>query len=292
MSVQRQVYMNGHLVTKEQAVISVFDHGFLYGDGVFEGIRIYDDVIFRLTEHLERLYDSAKSILLEIPLTLAEMEEAVVATVRANELSSGYIRLVVSRGVGDLGLDPRNCPLASIVIIADTIQLFPAEFYERGLKIVTVPTRRNAPDAVNPQIKSLNYLNSVLVKIEAANAGALEALTLNAQGYVCEGSGDNVFIVKKGVVYTPPIYLGVLDGITRRTIIELCHQLDLPLREQPFTRHDVFVADECFLTGTAAELIPVVEVDRRTIGTGIPGDVTKRLHSAFHEVARSMGRRV
>lgn len=292
MSVQRQVYMNGQLVTKEQAVISVFDHGFLYGDGVFEGIRIYDGVIFRLTEHLERLYDSAKSILLEIPLTQAEMEEAVVATVRANELASGYIRLVVSRGVGDLGLDPRNCPLASIVIIADTIQLFPVEFYERGLKIVTVPTRRNAPDAVNPQIKSLNYLNSVLVKIEAANAGALEALTLNAQGYVCEGSGDNVFIVKKGVVYTPPIYLGVLDGITRRTIIELCHQLDLPLLEQPFTRHDVFVADECFLTGTAAELIPVVEVDRRTIGTGIPGDVTKRLHSAFHEVARTMGRRV
>lgn len=292
MSAARQIYLNGQLVNKEEAVVSVFDHGLLYGDGVFEGIRIYDGVIFRLTEHLERLYDSARSILLNIPLTLAEMEEAVVETVRANGLTSGYIRLVVSRGVGDLGLDPRNCPTPTVIIIADTISLFPAQHYEQGLKIITVPTRRNAPDTLNPQLKSLNYLNSVLVKIEAANAGALEALTLNAQGYVCEGSGDNVFIAKRGVLYTPPVYLGVLDGITRRAIIELCQTHAIEVREQPFTRHDVYVADECFLTGTAAELIPVVEVDKRPIGAGVPGALTKRLHALFHELARTQGRRV
>lgn len=288
----RKIYLNGQLVGKEQAVVSVFDHGFLYGDGIFEGIRIYDSVVFKLDEHLDRLYDSAKSILLQIPLSQEEMAEAVLMTIRENGLTDGYVRLVVSRGDGDLGLDPRSCKRANVIIIADTIQLFPQEFYEQGLKIVTVPTRRNGPAALNPQIKSLNYLNSVLVKIEAANAGALEALTLNAEGYVCEGSGDNVFIVKRGTVYTPPVYLGALDGITRRTIIELCAQHGIPLVETPFTRHDVFIADECFLTGTAAELIPVVEVDKRTIGTGVPGDITKRLHALFHEVARTIGRRV
>ncbi|MCY0875801.1 MAG: branched-chain-amino-acid transaminase [Firmicutes bacterium] len=292
MSAARQIYLNGSLVSKEEAVVSVFDHGFLYGDGVFEGIRIYDGVIFRLDEHLERLYDSARSILLEIPMAIEQMEEAVVDTVRANGLTSGYIRLVVSRGVGDLGLDPRNCPVASVIIIADTISLFPAKYYDEGLKIVTVPTRRNGVDALNPAIKSLNYLNSVLVKIEAANAGVFEALTLNAQGYVCEGSGDNVFIAKKGVIYTPPVYLGVLDGITRRAILDLCKEAAIEVREQPFTRHDVYVADECFLTGTAAELIPVVEVDRRPIGAGIPGELTKRLHKAFHELARTQGRKI
>ncbi|MCY0901827.1 MAG: branched-chain-amino-acid transaminase [Firmicutes bacterium] len=292
MSTDRKIFLNGQLVPKEQAVVSVFDHGFLYGDGVFEGIRLYDGVIFRLAEHIERLYDSAHSILLTVGMTPTEMEDAVVETVRANGLTNGYIRLVVSRGPGDLGLDPRSCPKASVIIIADTIQLFPVELYEQGLKIITVPTRRNAVDALNPQIKSLNYLNSILVKMEAANAGALEALTLNAQGYVCEGSGDNVFVLKKGVLYTPPVYLGVLDGITRRTILDLCAELSIPVREEPFTRHDVYVAQECFLTGTAAELIPVVEVDRRTIGTGVPGPVTKRLHAAFHKVAREQGRKV
>jgi branched-chain amino acid aminotransferase len=288
----RKVYLDGKLVSKEQAVVSVFDHGFLYGDGVFEGIRIYGGVVFRLDEHIARLYHSARSILLDIPLTPAEMIEATLETVRANGLRDGYIRLVVSRGAGDLGLDPRNCKKASVIIIADSITLFPAEFYENGLRIVTVPTRRNAPDTLNPQIKSLNYLNSVLVKIEAANAGVLEALTLNAQGYVCEGSGDNVFIVKKGKLYTPPVYLGVLAGITRQAIIDLCGQLGLPLAEEPFTRHDVYVSDECFLTGTAAELIPVVEVDRRPIGDGRPGPVTRRLREAFHRLARTDGRHV
>ncbi len=292
MSETRKIYLNGQLVPKEQAVVSVFDHGFLYGDGIFEGIRIYDGVIFRLQEHLERLYESAKSILLTIPMDFAEMKDAVVGTVRANGLRDGYIRLVVSRGPGDLGLDPRNCTTANVVIIADTIQLFPRELYEQGLKIVTVPTRRNSPSSLNPQIKSLNYLNSILVKIEAANAGVLEALTINGDGYVCEGSGDNVFIVKRGKVLTPPTYLGALDGITRRSIMDLCDQLGLTLEESPFTRHDVYVADECFLTGTAAELIPVVEVDKRQIGTGKPGEVTKRLHQAFHDLARTQGQQV
>jgi branched-chain amino acid aminotransferase len=292
MDVSRQIYLNGQLVPSEQAVVSVFDHGYLYGDGVFEGIRIYDGVIFRLDEHLERLYDSAKSILMTIPIAYEEMAKAVIDTVRANGLQNGYIRLVISRGPGDLGLDPRNCPKPTIVIIADTIKLFPEEFYQNGLKIVTVPTRRNSPAALNPQIKSLNYLNSVLVKIEAAQAGALEALTVNADGYVCEGSGDNVFIVKKGKVYTPPVYLGALDGITRREIFAICENLGIPLVETPFTRHDVFIADECFLTGTAAELIPVVGVDGRTVGEGTPGPITKQLHQAFHQAARTHGRRI
>lgn len=292
MGSDRKIYLNGKLVPQDQAVVSVFDHGFLYGDGIFEGIRIYDGVIFRLQEHLVRLYESARSILLDIPLAYKDLEEAVVNTVLANDLRDGYIRLVVSRGVGDLGLDPRNCPVANVVIIADTIQLFSQELYDQGLKIVTVPTRRNSPSALNPQIKSLNYLNSILVKIEAANAGVLEALTLNSDGYVCEGSGDNVFIVKRGKVITPPTYLGALDGITRRSIIDLCERNGIPIMETPFTRHDVYVADECFLTGTAAELIPVVEVDKRPIGSGVPGEITKRLHAAFHEIARTEGRRV
>lgn len=292
MSDGRQIYLNGQIVPSEQAVVSVFDHGFLYGDGVFEGIRVYDGMVFRLDDHLERLYDSSKSILMQIPLAYEDMASAVLDTVRANGLTNGYIRLVVSRGPGDLGLDPRNCSKPTIVIIADAIQLFPEEFYENGLKIVTVPTRRNSPAALNPQIKSLNYLNSILVKIEAANAGVMEALTVNADGYVCEGSGDNVFIVKKGKVYTPPVYLGALDGITRRTMIDLCAQLDIPLLETPFTRHDVYVSDECFLTGTAAELIPVVEVDGRPIGEGKPGAITRHLHESFHQLVSTQGRHI
>ncbi len=288
----RLIYLNGQLVPKDKAVVSVFDHGFLYGDGIFEGIRIYDGVVFRLDEHLERLYDSAKSILLHIPLEFEEMAKAVLDTVRANQLQNGYIRLVISRGAGDLGLDPRSCSTPNIIIIADEIQLFPSEFYENGLRIVTVATTRNSPNALNPQIKSLNYLNSILVKMEAINAGVLEALTVNAQGYVCEGSGDNVFIVKKGKVYTPPVYLGALDGITRHTIMDICAELNIPLLETPFTRHDVYIADECFLTGTAAELIPVVEVDARIIGSGKPGAVTQRLLTAFREVAKMQGRRI
>lgn len=291
-SADRKIYLNGQLVPKSQAVVSVFDHGFLYGDGIFEGIRIYDGVIFRLDEHLVRLYESAKSILLTIPLTFDEMADAIVETVRANHLQSGYIRVVVSRGEGDLGLDPRSCPRANVVVIADTVRLFPQELYDHGLRIVTVPTQRNSPAALNPQIKSLNYLNSVLVKMEAANSGVLEALTVNAQGYVCEGSGDNVFIVKRRKVYTPPIYLGALDGITRRAIMDVCEKLELPLSETPFTRHDVYVADECFLTGTAAEVIPVIEVDGREIGNGKPGPITQQLLKEFRKIVREQGRRV
>ncbi|MDI3328724.1 MAG: branched-chain-amino-acid transaminase [Alicyclobacillaceae bacterium] len=275
------IYLNGQFVPPEQAVVSVFDHGFLYGDGIFEGIRAYGGNIFRLRQHIVRLYESAKSILLQIPMTMEEMEEAVAETVRRNGLKDAYIRLVVSRGPGDLGLDPRNCSGPNVIIIADQIKLYPQEFYDRGMRVVTVPTRRNNPDALNPKIKSLNYLNNVLTKIEAARAGALEALMLNQEGYVCEGSGDNVFIVKNGRVITPPTYLGALEGITRNTIIEICRKEGIPVAEEPFTRHDVYVADECFLTGTAAEVVPVVEVDGREIGSGLPGEMTKRLTEKF-----------
>ena len=292
MSGERKIFLNGRLVPKEQAVVSVFDHGLLYGDGVFEGIRIYGGNVFRLDDHLVRLYESARSILLDIPLDFERMAEAVLQTVRANDLQDGYIRLVVTRGAGDLGLDPRNCPQPTVIVIADNIRLFPQEYYDNGLSIVTVATRRPGVDALNPQIKSLNYLNNVMVKLEAIHAGALEALTVNGQGYVCEGSGDNVFIVRRGSVITPPCYLGALDGITRRAIMDLCEQMEIPLAETPFTRHDIYVADECFLTGTAAELIPVVEVDRRRIGSGKPGAITRRLHEAFHQLARTEGRRI
>lgn len=286
------IYLDGNLVPKSEAKISVFDHGFLYGDGIFEGIRIYSGNIFKLHEHLVRLYESAKSICLEIPLTMEEMEEATVETVRANNLQDGYIRLVVSRGAGDLGLDPANCPKPCVVIIADQVRLYPQELYEKGLEIVTVPTRRNTVDALNPKIKSLNYLNNVLVKLEAKRAGVLEALMLNSEGYVCEASGDNVFLVKNGLILTPPGYLGALEGITKNVVMDLARNLGYDVQEVPFTRHDVFVADEVFLTGTAAEVIPVVNVDGRVIGTGKPGEVTKQLITAFREIVTTDGRKV
>ena len=286
------IYLDGKLVPKSEAKISVFDHGFLYGDGVFEGIRIYSGNIFRLREHLVRLYESARSIMLEIPLTMEEMEEATVETVRANNLQDGYIRLVVSRGAGDLGLDPANCPKPCVVIIADQVRLYPQELYEKGMEIVTVPTRRNRVDALNPKIKSLNYLNNVLVKLEAKRAGVLEALMLNSEGYVCEASGDNVFIVKNGRILTPPGYLGALEGITKNVVMELARKLGYDVREEPFTLHDVYVADEMFLTGTAAEVIPVVNVDGRVIGVGQPGEITKQLITAFREIVTKDGRKV
>jgi branched-chain amino acid aminotransferase len=286
------VYLNGQFVEKSRAVVSVFDHGFLYGDGIFEGIRSYDGNVFCLHEHIKRLYESAKSILLTIPLTPEEMEEAVLDTLRVNHLRDAYIRLIVSRGVGDLGLDPRNCRQATVIIIAEQLKLFPAEFYEQGLKIVTVPTRRNVPDALNPKIKSLNYLNNILVKLEAARAGCLEALMLNQDGYVCEGSGDNVFLVKDGKIVTPPTYLGALEGITRNVVIELCAKLGIPCEEKPFTRHDVYVADEVFLTGTAAEMIPVIEVDGREIGDGKVGAYTKLLTEEFRKLTTERGVKV
>lgn len=284
--------MNGEFVEKEKAVVSVYDHGFLYGDGVFEGIRSYGGNVFCLKEHVKRLYESAKSILLTIPMPVEEMEEAVLQTLQKNEYADAYIRLIVSRGKGDLGLDPRSCVKPSVIIIAEQLKLFPQEFYDNGLSVVSVASRRNTPDALDPRIKSMNYLNNVLVKIEAAQAGVLEALMLNQQGYVCEGSGDNVFIVKDGKVLTPPSYLGALEGITRNSVIELCERLNISYEERPFTRHDVYVADEVFLTGTAAELIPVVKVDSREIGDGKPGSVTKRLTEEFKKLTRERGVRV
>ncbi|EEL23587.1 Branched-chain amino acid aminotransferase [Bacillus cereus Rock1-3] len=284
--------MNGEFVEKEKAVVSVYDHGFLYGDGVFEGIRSYGGNVFCLKEHVKRLYESAKSILLTIPMPVEEMEEAVLQTLQKNEYADAYIRLIVSRGKGDLGLDPRTCVKPSVIIIAEQLKLFPQEFYDNGLSVVSVASRRNTPDALDPRIKSMNYLNNVLVKIEAAQAGVLEALMLNQQGYVCEGSGDNVFIVKDGKVLTPPSYLGALEGITRNSVIELCERLNISYEERPFTRHDVYVADEVFLTGTAAELIPVVKVDSREIGDGKPGSVTKRLTEEFKKLTRERGVRV
>jgi branched-chain amino acid aminotransferase len=286
---QQWIYLNGDFVTKEDAKISVYDHGFLYGDGIFEGIRIYDGNIFRLKEHLDRLYDSAKSIQLEIPLTWEEMQEAVVETVRRNERRDGYIRLVVSRGPGDLGLDPRRCPKAWVIIIVEQLAIYPEEAYRNGLVSISVSPRRNIPDALNPKIKSLNYLNNILVKLQANLAGVGEAIMLNAQGYVAEGSSDNIFIVKRGVVYTPPTWVGALEGITRGAIIELCGKLGLPLKEEPFTLHDVYTADEVFFTGTAAEVIAVREVDGRTIGAGKAGPITMRLLEEFRKIVTVEG---
>ncbi|AGT33000.1 branched-chain amino acid aminotransferase [Geobacillus genomosp. 3] len=278
---EQWIFLNGELVTKENAKISVYDHGFLYGDGVFEGIRVYSGNVFRLEEHIDRLYNSAKSILLDIPYTKDEMIGYLLETVRRNGYQDAYIRLVVSRGVGDLGLDPYKCKTPQIVIIVEPLALFPKHLYETGIEVVTVATRRNRSDVLSPKVKSLNYLNNILVKIEAHLANVSEALILNDQGYVAEGSGDNVFIVKDDVIYTPPGYVGALEGITRQAIIEIATELGYTVKEEPFTRHDVYVADEVFLTGTAAEVISVIKVDGRTIGDGTPGPHTKRLLEEF-----------
>lgn len=286
------IYLNGQYVTKENATISVYDHGFLYGDGIFEGIRVYSGNIFKCREHLERLYDSAKSIMLDIPLTLEDMQDAMVETIRRNELRDGYIRLIVSRGAGNLGLDPRRCPQASVIIIVEQLAIYPEEAYRNGLRTVSVSQRRNIPDALNPKIKSLNYLNNILVKIQANLADVGEAIMLNAQGYVAEGSSDNIFIIKKGVVYTPPCYLGALEGITRAAIMELCGKLGYTLKEEPFTLHDVYVADEVFFTGTAAEVIAVREVDGRIIGSGEAGPMTLNLLKHFREIVTQDGVKV
>jgi branched-chain amino acid aminotransferase len=286
------IYLDGQFVTKENAKVSVYDHGFLYGDGIFEGIRVYNGNIFKCKEHLDRLYDSAKSIMLNIPLSYEEMQSAVVESVRRNELRNGYIRLIVSRGPGDLGLDPRRSPKASVIIIVEQLAIYPEEAYVYGLKIVSVSTRRNIPDALNPKIKSLNYLNNILVKIQANLAGVGEALMLNAQGYVAEGSGDNIFIVKNGVLTTPPSYIGALEGITRAAIIDICGRIGYKVKEEPFTLHDVYVADEVFLTGTAAEVIAVREVDARIIGEGKAGPITTHLLKEFRSIVDKDGVKV
>ncbi|MGM8365017.1 branched-chain-amino-acid transaminase [Virgibacillus sp. W0181] len=283
------IFLNGQFVNKNDAVISVFDHGFLYGDGVFEGIRVYSGNIFKLDEHIDRLYESAHSIMLDIPYTKEELKQIIVKTVCKNELSSAYIRVVISRGAGDLGLDPRNCPMPTVLVIAEALAIYSSELYENGLKVASVANRRSRPDVLNPQIKSLNYLNNILVKLASVQADADEALILNDQGYVTEGSADNIFIVKNGKISTPPVYLGALEGITRNVIIEVSEELGYELEEKPFTLHDVYVADEVFLTGTAAEVIPVVVVDNRKIGDGKPGDTTKHLLEAFRKLVLTDG---
>lgn len=283
------IFLGGEFVKKEDAVISVYDHGFLYGDGVFEGIRVYSGNVFRLDAHLKRLYESAHSIMLEIPYTFEEMTQIIVDTVRKNELSSAYIRVVVSRGKGNLGLDPKSCSQPRVIVIAEPLALYPKELYERGLKVGSVATRRNRPDVLSPQIKSLNYLNNILVKLEANQAGVDEALMLNDQGYVTEGSADNIFLVKNGVLYTPPVYLGALEGITRNAIIDLAKRNGYEVKEQPFTRHDVYIADEVFLTGTAVEVIAVIDVDTRKIADGKPGPVTNHLLAEFRKLVTEDG---
>ncbi len=285
-----KIYLNGTLVPKEKAVVSVFDHGLLYGDGVFEGIRCYNGRIFALDEHIARLYDSAKAIDLAIPMSRAEMSDAVAMTCRENELHDGYVRLIITRGVGTLGLNPYQCDTPQVIIIAAQIQLYPKELYQEGLSLVTVGTLRNLPEAINPRIKSLNYLNNVLAKIEAINAGCMEAVMLNAQGAVAEATGDNIFALRGNVLRTPPATEGALEGITRNMVIMLAREKGLEVVETRMSRYDLYTADEVFLTGTAAEVIGVVKIDRRTIGDGKPGQMTRQLTEAYHAYACSNGR--
>lgn len=285
-----KIYLNGKFVNKEDAMVSVFDHGLLYGDGIFEGIRAYNGRVFRLREHIDRLWDSGKAIALNIPMTKAEMEKALLQTLAINKLSDAYIRLVVTRGAGDLGLDPANCSEPTIFIIADKITLYPEKLYTEGLEVITVATRRNMPDALSPNIKSLNYLNNIMAKLEAKRAGVPEAIMLNAQGYVVECSGDNIFVIKNGIVSTPPASAGALKGVTRNAAIELIkNKLKLEFKEELITTYDLYCADECFLTGTAAETIPVVKIDGRVIGEGKPGKVTLKLFKEFRSLTRSTG---
>lgn len=284
-----KIYIDGRYYDEKTAKVSVFDHGLLYGDGVFEGIRAYNGRVFKLKEHIDRLFYSAKAILLTIPMSHEELCRAVVETCRRNRVKDGYIRLVVTRGVGTLGLNPNKCKKPSIIIIAGKIQLYPPEYYEKGLEIVTVPTTRNLHNAVNPAIKSLNYLNNILAKIEANNAGCEEAIMLNANGYVSECTGDNIFLVKDRQLTTPPLSAGALYGITRGTVMDLARAAGYPVSEPNLTRYDVFNADECFVTGTGAEIVPVVKVDGRLIGDGRPGSVTRELVKAYHTLTNSTG---
>lgn len=284
-----KIFLNDRLVDKENATVSVFDHGLLYGDGVFEGIRAYNGLIFKLSEHLDRLFESAHTLMLEIPMTKTELQKAVIQTLKANALMDAYIRLVVTRGPGDLGLDPRKCKKATLFIIADKITLYPKEYYEKGLKIATVPTVRNHPEALNPQLKTLNYLNNILAKIEATNAGVDEALLLNAQGYVTECTAENVFFVKGNCLKTPPPYVGILRGITRDAVMGLAHDAGLCVCEDIFTRHELYSADEVFLTGTACEVVPVVRIDNRVIADGKPGKNTIALTKAFKKITVKEG---
>lgn len=285
-----KIYINGKFYEKEDAKISVFDHGLLYGDGVFEGIRSYNNIVFRLKEHIDRLYNSAKALMLEIPISKTELESAIIKTLKENNLSDAYIRVVITRGVGDLGLDPKKCSCPTVIIIADKIVLYPQELYQNGMEIVTASTRRNIPEAINPCIKSLNYLNNIFAKIEARRAGCEEAIMLNSEGYVTECTGDNIFIIKDNNLLTPPTYIGALPGITRDTVIDIAKsKLGLNVKEELFTTYHLYSSDECFLTGTAAEVISVVKVDGRTIGDGIPGKYTKLIMTEFKEMTKVLG---
>jgi len=285
-----KVYLNGKIVDKKDAKISVFDHGFLYGDGVFEGIRSYGPLVFKLKEHVDRLFESAHSIMLKVPLSKKEMTQAIIKTLKANGLKDAYARVVVSRGKGDLGLDPRKCKgNETVVIIIDKIALYPKELYDKGIEIVTVPTIRNLCEALNPQIKSLNYLNNILAKIEAINSGCQEALMLDHLGYVAECTGDNIFVAKHGELYTPPQCMGTLRGITRDTVLDIARKKGVSVHEHVLTRHELYISDECFLTGTAAEIIPVVKVDGRVIGEGKPGKTTKGITNEFKKLTKISG---
>lgn len=284
------IYLNGKLVPKEQARVSCFDHGLLYGDGAFEGIRSYNRLVFKLDEHIDRLFETAHTLMLKIPLSKRELKEAIIKTLKANQLKDAYIRLVVTRGEGDLGLDPRKCKgHETVFIITDKIALYPEAIYKKGMQIVTVPTIRNNPEALNPQLKSLNYLNNILAKIEAINAGAEEAIMLDSLGYVAECTGDNIFIAKRGELFTPPQCMGTLRGITRDTVLGIARKLSIPAHEHVITRHEVYISDECFLTGTAAEIVPVVKVDGRAIGEGKPGELTALISKEFHKLTKTAG---
>lgn len=284
-----KIFIDGEFFDKENAKISVFDHGLLYGDGVFEGIRFYAGRVFRLDEHIRRLYDSARAIAMEIPMSREEMTDAVLATIRANDLRDGYVRLVVTRGTGDLGLNPLLCPKPTVIIIASVITLYPQEKYEDGLAVVTCATRRIPHGALSPMVKSLNYLNNILAKLEALQAGAGEGLMLNEQGYVSECTGDNIFLVRDGALTTPPISSGALAGVTRGVVFEIAAELGVPITEPMITRYDIYTAEECFLTGTAAEVIPVVRLDGRAIGSGKPGPITRQFIARFRELTASTG---
>ena len=284
-----QIYIDGAFYPEADAKVSVFDHGLLYGDGIFEGIRFYNGRVFKLDEHLARLWDSARALALTIPMTVKEMEAATLETIRRNELRDGYIRLLVTRGKGNLGLSPDRCPKASVIIIAATIQLYPPEVYERGMVVVTCATRRASPAALSPAVKSLNYLNNIMAKVEANLAHADEGLMLNEQGYVAECTGDNVFIVKRGVLFTPPIYSGSLCGITWQAVLDIAADLGLTVKVQELTRYDLYTADEFFLTGTAAEVIAAVKLDNRPIGDGRSGPITNLIIARFRELTQSTG---
>lgn len=287
-----KVYINGTFFDKEDAKISVFDHALLYGDGVFEGIRLYSGNVFRLEEHLERLEYSAHAILLELPWSRKEIADAVCETCRVNGLSDGYVRLIVTRGKGALGLSPRSCSDPQLIIIAGQIQLYPQEYYEKGLKLITSSTRRTNVAAFPPMVKSLNYLNNVMAKIDALNLGYPEAIMLNDQGYVAECTGDNIFIVQKGKLYTPPVSAGSLTGITREAVLDCAKRLGLEVIEANLTRYDIWIAKECFVTGSAAEVVPVVEVDARRVGDGKPGPITRQLLDEFHRLVTVEGARI